>query len=108
MPQRPVASVSMLQETPLPVGRTSLRLTPVAVPLPLLFTEMVNPMLLPALTEGASDVFTTPSVGQSTVVESLAFTEGWFVAVIVATLGYAPHEPPVVGLVTCTNSEPPG
>ena len=63
--------LSIDQLTPLPEGSGSLRLTPLAVPVPsasLLLTVMAKPMGLPALTVTASAVFTTVTSGHCTVV----------------------------------------
>src|SRR5581483_4826352 len=102
MPQRLVASTSMVHAMPVPVGRTSVRITALAVPGPALLTVMPNPMGVPALTLAASAVFTMERSGQSTVVLALALTSPALVAVRLAVLGYSAHEANVVGLVTWT------
>src|SRR5439155_266194 len=60
-------ALSVDHETPVPVGSGSSSVTPYAAPGPLLLTQIVKPMLSPALTVPASASFTMPRFGQSTV-----------------------------------------
>jgi hypothetical protein len=55
------------------VGNVSVRVTPLAVPGPLLPTVIRNPIVSPPSTSGASAVLVTNTSGQSTVVEAEAF-----------------------------------
>src|SRR5438067_691389 len=55
--------LSAVHEMPVPVGSGSLSVTPYAVPVPVLFTQMVKPMSWPALTLVASAFFTMPRSG---------------------------------------------
>jgi hypothetical protein len=59
---------SMLHEIPLPVGSGSDRANPLAAPCPVLFTVIVNPIAVPALTVAASAVLVRVRVGQFTVI----------------------------------------
>src|SRR5438477_9549 len=102
MPQRPVVSASTLHEMPVPVGSGSLRSTPFRVPAPVLLSQIVKPMLSPALTLAASAFFTIVRSGQRTVVLALALTLAWLVALAVATFGYSPPRRTAVLDVTCT------
>ena len=54
------------QVMPVPVGRTSDRVTLCAVPAPAFDTEMVNPMGSPALTDAASAIFVICRLGHFT------------------------------------------
>ena len=66
---------SIVQLIPLPAGKLSVRLNPVAVPAVLLLSVTVKPICDPALTLAASGVLVMPTVAQSTVSEAVAAPE---------------------------------
>src|SRR5438067_1296578 len=86
VPATPQPVESALHEMPEPPGRASVSVTPYAVPVPVLFTQMVKPMSWPALTLVASAFFTMPRSGHCTVTFASAMTTPWFVAFALATL----------------------
>jgi hypothetical protein len=90
---------AMLQLIPVPVGSTSLTVTPFAVPGPLFVTVTVNPICDPASTSDPSAVFVIETIGQFTVTDAL---DEMFVPVTVAVLFTRPHAADVVPLVTST------
>ena len=77
------------------------------MPGPALCTPIVNPILVPALTVPASATLVIERLGQFTVIEADACTELALVADAVAVFGYDLQLANVVGLVTCTDAEPP-
>ena len=89
---------------PLPPGNASLSVTLLAVPPPLpLLTVTVKPIASPALTEVASAVLVTVTVGQFTVTEAVFdCAEPALLANTVALLFTVPHVAEVVGLVMWT------
>ena len=92
---------SIVQLTPLPAGKLSLTLNPVAVPaLPLLRTT-VNPICEPALTLAASAVWLIDVVAHRTTTEAEAEPEELLSVVKLAILSYEPQLPPEVLLTTC-------
>ena len=107
--EQPAVAGLIDQFTPAPPGSGSARVTPVAVPAPVLETVIVKPIGSPALTESASAVLVICTAGHCRVVEADACTCGLFVACALAVFGYVVHGVPTeVGLVTCTEAEPPG
>ena len=66
----------MAQLMPVPPGRSSDRVTVVAVPGPVFHTLMVKPIGLPALTDASSATFEMWSPGHSTVMEAESSTDG--------------------------------
>src|SRR5437899_2999511 len=72
-----------------PAGSASVSVAPFAVPVPVLLTHTLNPIVPPATTLAASAFFTIVRLGQSTVVVALAATVPKFVALALALLGYA-------------------
>src|SRR5580704_8328055 len=108
---QPVTGVVMDHTTPDPAGpggRGSVMTTPVAVPLELLATVTVKPMLVPAETLGASAVLVMVRVTGFTTMVAEADTVGALVEVAVAVFGYMPAEADVVALVTWTANDAPG
>jgi hypothetical protein len=95
------------QLTPLPPGSGSLSVTPVALPGPVFDTMTVKPIASPALTDAASAVLVICSPGHCTVTDACAWTCGLFVACALAVFGYVAQLAKAVGLVTCTDAEPP-
>jgi hypothetical protein len=90
------------QLVPAVVGSTSVSVTPVAVPAPVFVTVIVKPIASPALTGEPSAVFVMSIDAQFTVVVADACTCAWLLACADAVFGYAAHEAPVVGELTCT------
>jgi hypothetical protein len=88
------------QLIPAPVGSGSDNVTAFAVPVPLFVTVIVKPSWSPALTVAASAVLVIARFGQFTVVDALACTDDWFVALAVAVFGYALQLAEVVPLTT--------
>src|SRR5205823_11446631 len=96
-----VLAASIVQLTPLPAGKLSVTLNPVAVPaLPLLRTT-VNPICEPALTLPASAVWLIDVVAHRTTTEAEAESEELLSVVKLAILSYEPQLPPEVLLITC-------
>src|SRR5438477_8240 len=89
----------MLQSTPGSAGKGSLTVTLVAVPVPVLDTVIVNPMLVPELTGVASAVLVMARFGGFTTMRAKSQTVPALVAEAHAVLGSEPEVPPVVGLV---------
>ena len=86
-----VVAGSIAQLTPLPPGKLSITLKPVAAPaLPLLRTT-VNPICKPALTLSASAVWLIEVVAHSTTREAEAVAEELLSAVKLALLLYVPQ-----------------
>src|SRR5919204_475640 len=96
----------MDQEVPASVGRTSFRLTPWAVPAPLLVTVMVNPMGSPAETVWLSAVLATSMAAPRTSTESEAVSEPSLEVLTEAVLSAGVAE--VVPEEMCTVSTAPG
>ena len=71
VPPQPAPWLAICHERPAFTGRTSLRVTPFASPVPLLYTVSVNPICSPALTCAASAVFTMWIAGAATHVDAL-------------------------------------
>src|SRR5690349_18365543 len=92
---------------PVPVGSGSLIVTPVATPGPTFVTVTVKPIASPAFTVGASAVLLTCRPGHCTLTDAFACTCGLFVACALAVFGYVAQLANAVGLVTCTEAEPP-
>src|SRR5512142_2026271 len=102
---------SMTQWTgvpPLPPGRASLRVTPLAVPAPVLLTVTVNPIGSPALTESASADLATWICGLRHSMVAEAWIWSWFVACAVAVFGYVEQAWAAVVAVTWTLADAPG
>ena len=76
----------IVQFTPVPSGRLSVTLKPVAVPALLLFSVTVKPICEPALTLTASAVFVILTVAQLTVVEAESEPEPSLLVVKLAVL----------------------
>jgi len=97
---QPVEAGSTDQLMSVPVGRTSLTVTPVAVAEAAVFdTVIVNPIGLPAETVALSAVFVIVIVGHCTVVDADACGCPLpFVSEAVAVLLKVVHDPPVVPL----------
>src|SRR5205814_8970306 len=102
VPAHPVPWLAIVQFRPVFVGSGSLRLTPYASPVPLLYTVTVKPIGSPALTCAASAVFTMwISAGLHV---SWALAGGGFESedVSVAGLLYVPHSVAGVEVVVVT------
>ena len=95
------------QVIPVPVGRTSDKVTLWAVPGPAFETEMVNPMGSPALTAAASAIFVIWRVGHCTVIAADACTAALLLACAVAVLSYVAQLAADVPEVTWTLAEAP-
>jgi len=81
-----VLPASMVQLTPVPAGRSSVTLSPVASPAPLLVSVTVKPIGEVAPTLTASAVFVMVTTGQSTVSEAEAEPEPSLAVVKLAVL----------------------
>src|SRR5438445_285122 len=86
----------------LPPGSASVRVTPVALPLPVLLTVTVKPMAVPAETLVASAVLLTWIDGQSTVSEAECWSLPSLPDVALAVLLYVAQLVLVVAAVTWT------
>ena len=96
-----VLAASIVQLTPLPAGKLSVTLNPVAVPaLPLLRTT-VNPICEPALTLPASAVWLIDAVAHRTASEADAESDPPLSVVKFAVLLYVPQLALVVLVTTC-------
>src|SRR5438445_441560 len=89
----------MVHVTAVSDGSVSLRVTLVAVPVPVLDTVIVNPMLVPELTGVASAVLVMARFGGFTTMRAKSQTVPALVAEAHAVLGSDPEVPAVVGLV---------
>src|SRR5438309_2176082 len=89
----------MVHVTPVSDGSVSLRVTPVALPGPLLDTVIVNPTGLPASTGVASAVFVMARSGGFTTMVAKSQTVPALVAEAHAVLGSDPEVPAVLRLV---------
>ena len=87
--------------TPLPPGKLSLALNPVAVPAPLLLRTTVNPICEPALTLAASAVWLIDAVAHRTASEADAESDPPLSVVKLAVLLYVSQLALVVLLTTC-------
>src|SRR5690349_18381928 len=105
--EQPALAGLIVQLMPVPVGSGSFIVTPVATPGPTLVTVIVNPIASPAFTVAASAVLLICRPGHCTLTEAFACTCGWFVACAVAVFGYVAQLANAVGLVTCTDADPP-
>jgi hypothetical protein len=103
--EQPAVAGLIDQFTPVPPGSGSDKVTPVAVPTPVLDTVIVKPIWSPALTVALSAVLLICKPGQFTVVLAFAVTVGLFVASAVAVFGYVAQLAKTVALVTCTDFE---
>lgn len=74
--EHPGTAGEMDQLMPEPAGRGSLRVTLLAMPVPLFVKVIVNPMGDPALTEAASATLVMARLGHSTIVEAEAVMSG--------------------------------
>ena len=92
---------SIVQLTPLPAGKLSVTLSPVAVPALPLLRVTVKPICEPALTLGASAVLVIDTVAQRTASEAEADPEPSLPVVKLAVLSYVPQLAPVLLLTTC-------
>src|SRR5258706_474500 len=87
---------------PVPPGKLSVSLAPVAVPGPVLVSVMVKPIALPALTEAASATLVIVRFGLLHVIDAFALPVPLLVVVKLAVLSYPPHAFDDVAAVTCT------
>src|SRR6266550_4059166 len=85
------------------VGNVSVRVTPLAVPGPLLPTVIRNPIVSPPSTRGASAVFVTKMSVQFTVTVALSESSPSFELVPLAVLTTSPQLWAVVGETMCTD-----
>src|SRR5437867_2461521 len=104
---QPASLDSMLQLTPAPAGRLSVKARPVARPSPLLQSVTVKPICSPALTDGASASFATSISAHRTSVVAEASSEPSLVVLTDAVLSYVPQLSFVVLLTTWTDALAP-
>ena len=74
-----IAQVTGVTPAPVPTGKVSVSVAPVAVPGPLLVSVIVKPIGLPALTVAASATFVIARFGLLHVIEAEALPEPLFV-----------------------------
>ena len=87
--------------TPLPAGKLSVTLSPVAIPAPLLLRTTVNPIPEPALTLAASAVWLIDAVAHRTASEADAESDPPLSVVKLAVLLYVAQLALVVLVTTC-------
>src|SRR6266542_2245218 len=93
---------SMAQFSPVLVGRVSVTVTPVAVPVPPAVAVITNPIVLPAFTGLAPATWVMEMEGQFTVMEASRASPPAFVELTEAVLVTCPQVSAVVGEVMWT------